>query len=388
MDTTRVLIAGGGVAALEAALALHALAQERVQLTLLAPEPELVYRPAQVAEPFGRSTVRHFGLAELAGEFGAGVIRGALSGVDPQARIAWADDGSLLGYDALVIACGARPGEAVRGALTFAGEGADVRGLLAELQSGSVRRVVFAVPAGAGWPLPAYELALLTAAHLATREARERITLALVTPEPQPLPAFGREPGEAVERLLAEAGIELHTHRTPISFAAGVLRLAPEGSIGADRVVALPRLRGEPITGIPHDGDGFIRTDRHGRVDGLDGVYAAGDVTAFPVKQGGLATQQADAVAEAIAAACGVEIEPAPFTPVLRGMLLTGGEPLIIRNEPIGGAGDRSTVSRQPLWWPPSKIAGRHLAPFLAAHDLEIRPPPDGALAVEHTLTG
>jgi hypothetical protein len=47
-DPFRVVIAGGGVAALEAALALRELTGERVRTTLLSPEPEFVYRPMRV----------------------------------------------------------------------------------------------------------------------------------------------------------------------------------------------------------------------------------------------------------------------------------------------------------------------------------------------------
>src|SRR5205814_1234644 len=82
------------------------------------------------------------------------------------------------------------------------------------------------------------------------------------------------------------------------------------------------------------DGQGFIPTDDHGLVHGLDGVFAAGDITTFPVKQGGLAAQQADAAAEAIAELAGTEVDPEPFRPVLRGMILTGGRPVYARAEP------------------------------------------------------
>ena len=56
----------------------------------------------------------------------------------------------------------------------------------------------------------------------------------------------------------------------------------------------------------------------------MDGVFAAGDATTFPIKQGGLAAQQADAVAEMVACAAGADIRPQPFRPILRGTLLTG----------------------------------------------------------------
>jgi sulfide:quinone oxidoreductase len=117
-------------------------------------------------------------------------------------------------------------------------------------------------------------------------------------------------------------------------------------------------------------------------VRGLDDVFAAGDVTAFPLKQGGLAAQQADAVAETIAGQIGIPIKPQPFAPVLRGLLITEGAPLYLRAEPqrlargtsvaIDATPLRRTTpaasaaSGQPLWWPPAKVAGRYLGPFLA----------------------
>src|SRR5207244_5225616 len=104
----------------------------------------------------------------------------------------------------------------------------------------------------------------------------------------------------------------------------GKLKLEGGENINVDRVVALPELVGEPIPGVPHDEKGFIPVDQHGAVRGLPDVYAAGDGIAYPVKQGGLATQQADAAAEAIAATLGAAIEPKPFRARLRGQLLTG----------------------------------------------------------------
>ena len=106
--------------------------------------------------------------------------------------------------------------------------------------------------------------------------------------------------------------------------------------------------------------DGFIGTDAHGRVAGLEGVFAAGDATSFPVKQGGLAAQQADAVAETIAASVGVDIDPQPFRPILRGVLLTGGPPRYLQADISGRSGDDSTISGEALWWPPDKLAGGH----------------------------
>jgi sulfide:quinone oxidoreductase len=191
-ERRRVVIAGGGVAALETMLALRSIAPEFVQMELLAPEHHFWYRPLAVAEPFGLGRAHRFELATLASEAGATFTPGALAAVDADRRLARTSGGLELPYDALVIACGATPRPSLDRALTFRGP-ADVdrfRGLLAELETPAVTRLAFAVPDGSWWPLPLYELALFTAARLAERRRRE-VELAVVSPEDQPLRLFG-----------------------------------------------------------------------------------------------------------------------------------------------------------------------------------------------------
>jgi len=118
-------------------------------------------------------------------------------------------------------------------------------------------------------------------------------------------------------------------------------------------------------------------------VEGLDDVYAAGDATTFPIKQGGLATQQADVVAQAIAARAGAPVTPEPFRPVLRGLLLTGRTPAYRSTELRGGLGDMSRAEVEPLWWPPSKIAGRYLSPYLARLTATAHPEPGFGIRIE-----
>jgi sulfide:quinone oxidoreductase len=387
---TGVLIAGGGVAALEAALALRALAEDRVSVELLAPEPQFWYRPLAVAEPFDLGEVKRFELPELAAAAGAAFSPGALTGVDARNRLAQTSAGNAIPYDVLLVACGAGPTAAVPGALTFRGP-ADterIRQLLGEIVAGHVGRVAFVVPWGAVWSLPIYELALMTAAYLVERDVH--VELVLVTPEEEPLQLFGRAGSEAVRELLEERAIAVQTGSCPVEFVDGELRLVPEGTLAADRVVALPRLRGPRIDGLPQTVEGFLPVDAHGQVHGLADVFAAGDITSFPVKQGGIATQQADAAAELIAANAGADITPQPFRPVLRGLLLTGRQPRYLRHEITGGAGDASSASPEPLWWPPAKIVGRYLAPFLSAF-AGVESPPEapaasGAVSVDVEL--
>lgn len=362
----RVVIAGGGVAALEAMVALRVLAEERVEMTLLAPDEIFVYRPLAVAEPFGLGRIARFPLRALAAGCGATYEQGALMLVTPDARSIYTSRSRTLEYDALLVAAGARVGEGVEGAVTFGGPD-DLRAvdmLLEDLDKGIVRSVVFAVPTGVGWTLPLYELALLTAERVARAGLDAELTL--VTPEESPLGVFGPEASAKISTLLRERGVVVRSSLHAQAFADGRLGVVEGDPIPADWALTLPRLTGRVIDGIPHDKDGFVPTDGLGRVAGVPSVYAAGDMTAFPIKQGGIAAQQADAAAEAIAAAAGADVVPKPFKPVLRGLLLTGGRPTFLRTEIGRHNEEQSTVNEEPLWWPAGKIAARYLGPYLA----------------------
>lgn len=383
-DRTHVVIAGGGVAGLEALLALHALAGHVVDLTLVAPEPKFLYRPVTVAEAFDRGEARSWPLAELVADRCAGRLhRGSLAEVRAAEHTAVLDSGERIAFDVLVLAVGAVMLESLQSALNFRGR-EDVpalRLLLGELVEGSVRSVAFALPAGHVWPLPLYELALMSAAYLRDRGAR-KAQIHLITPEREPLELFGPETGRAIAPLMQARDIVLHCSSLAAHVEGRAVRLAGGARVAADRVVTLPKLEGPRVLGLPHDARGFIAVDVHGRVRGVSDVFAAGDATAFPLKQGGLAAQQADAAAEQIASDAGVAVDARPFMPVLRGLLLTGGAPLYLRAEPQRlprsssvaiempprwrSRKRASLAAGQPLWWPPAKIAGRHLAPFLA----------------------
>jgi sulfide:quinone oxidoreductase len=223
-------------------------------------------------------------------------------------------------------------------------------------------RIAFIVPPGVTWALPIYEVALMTDRRV--RERGDRAELTIVTPEESPLASFGQAASAAVAELLEARGIEVicgaraHEEDDALILTPGDRRLE------ADRVVSLPEMRGPAIAGLPADEDGFIPVDQHSRVRGAEDVYAAGDGTNFPIKQGGLATQQADAAAADIAHRLGAAGTPEPFHPVLRGQLLTGEASLQMRTDVTGGAGE-GTASLDRLWWPPHKISGRYLAPML-----------------------
>ena len=378
-EPLRVLIAGGGIASLELILALRDQAGDRVDIELLSENRELTYHPLAVAEPFGLGTAHAFDLERIAADTGTRLREGTLTAVVPDAHVAVTGDGDELRYDALVVATGARRRDAVAGALTLRSRAtfADFKTLLHGLGTESEERLVFAVPGGVTWALPLYEMALMTATWL-TGQARKPVAITIATPEDGPLAVFGREVSDRVADLLAERGIELITGVYPTAFADDHLSVRPGDPIPADHAVALPRLAGPALDGLPCDEDGFLPTDPYGRVDRLDGVYAAGDVTAFPVKQGGIATQQADTIAGTIAAAAGADVRAEPFDPVLRGLLLTGQEPSYLRAELAGGRGERaSEYEVESPWWPPAKIVGQHLSHYMARLAADQPPVPD-----------
>jgi sulfide:quinone oxidoreductase len=366
-----VLIAGGGVAGLETLLALRALAADRVDVSILAPELKFLNRAMSAQQPFRVQRLRGLRLEDTAAELGARWHRGTLDRVVHEQHRVVTRDGESLRYDTLVLALGAHPKREWESedVLTYHGrpDGPNYRMLLHQLREGRVQRVAFVKPAGGSWLLPLYDLALMTAADCAAHD-RPEVELSLVTPEEEPLGVFGHRASAAIRAILGEAGVTLQTDSYGKPSSPGRLEITPgHRSLAVDRIVTEPRLVGPSLRGIPSEHEGFIHTDPHGRVRGLDDVFAAGDATTFPVKQGGLAAQQADAVAEAIAAAAGAQIDPQPFRPVLRGTLLTGGPPRYLRTDISGGAGDDSTVSDEALWWPPNKLCGRYLAPYLSS---------------------
>ncbi len=365
----RVVIVGGGVAALEAALALQALAGSRLGVEIVAPEPRFFYRPLAVAQPFALGEPRSYDLGDLAARAGASLTLGTVTAVDVEARVARTAAGSVLEFDYLLVACGTVPKPAVDGAITFRGpaDTEHLSALLADAESGSFGSIAFCLPGGAVWSLPLYELALLTSSWFAERGIRD-VSIMITTPEKAPLELFGQEASDATFRLLKQNEIVLRTQTRASAFRGGELVLASGEVLPVDRVVALPRLEGARIAGLPQTRQGFVPIDLHCQVENLPGIFAAGDVTAFPVKQGGIAAQQADVAAQAIAFAAGVDLVPQPFRPVLRGMLLTGSSPQFMRHD-LSHSDDTPVVSLDELWWPPAKIAGHYLGPLLLALD-------------------
>ncbi len=377
----RVLVAGGGVAALEAILALREIGP-RLEIELLTDADRFRLAAMSVTTPFGADPVPSVSLDRFCAEQRCGRIGDRLAEIWPAQQRALTESGEELPYDALLVCPGARRrpprAELARPeserALVFTGpdQVAAVRRLVRDAHAAD-GELSFEVPPGPCWPLPLYELAMLAAHEL--RSTRARVDF--VTPEMAPLEYLGSAASAEVAELLDGLGVRFRSTRGE----------TPHTSPGPLRVT-LPELDVPEIPGLPQGSSGFIPTDSAMRVPGAGPVWAAGDATWFPVKQGGLAATQADVAAGGIGRLAGLpeaEAAPGTFRPVIRAALMTPDGPHYLRS--AGGAG---RTGRAPLWWPPAKVAGRLLAPYLTRalpeHDGEglADVDPDAERAADH----
>jgi sulfide:quinone oxidoreductase len=372
-DPLRVVIAGGGVAALEALVALQGLVPGRVDVVLVSASDIFIYRPLLVGEPFGLGHPHRYDLAELCAGLGAELVRDSVTAVQPDTHTIQTGSGMDIMYDVLLVALGARPYPAFDNGVTFERElsAEDFDEVLADLVDGMAPRVAVIVPDGVSWSMPAYELALLTSAW-AQRAHPGGSCVTLVTHEATPLEAFGPPVSAQVAELLEAEHVVVRCGVHPDVVTPTALRVGGTW-LEADRIVSLPQLAGPRLPGLPVDVHGFIPCDGHGRVDDVPDVYVAGDCATFPIKQGGLAAQQAVVAVRDIAARTGADVTPDTLEPVLRAILQTRLGPRYLRAE-LADVEQTSTFSSEPLWWPPSKIASRWLGPYLARMDVDTAP--------------
>jgi sulfide:quinone oxidoreductase len=369
-DKLNVVIAGGGVAALETALALADLAPDRTDVTVIAPNSEFVYRPMVVREPFAYGAAHRYPLESIVHDAGATLLCGELGWIDPATRTIHTKADKAIEYDALVLALGATVTKRYPHALTIDDRdlAQTMRGLIQDVEGGYIHKLAFVAPGRMAWPLPLYELALMTAGRAYDMGIELQTTI--ITPEDSPLAIFGSSASSTVAELLARANVEtINSAYAEVPSSREVVINPGDQRLEVDRVIALPELYGPAVRGIPLGENGFIRVDPHCRVPDVERIYAAGDATDFPIKQGGIGSQQADVAAQSIAALAGASGTPERFNPTIHGMLLTNGKPQYLTAHITGGHGFSSEITDTPTSPPPSKIAAKYLAPYLAERE-------------------
>ena len=374
----RVVIAGGGVAALEGALALREFAGPRAEITLVAPNPTFRFRALSVVAPLDGPSGPSAALAQIAHEIDARWVAERVAWIDPRRSQLHTEGGETLGYDALLIAVGARSHPAFRSAITLddARLAAQWRELETAMQQGDVRSVAFVAPSAIGWPLPLYELALLCSRR--AEQLGVDLSVTLATPEEAPLALFGDAVSAGVGRRLQERGILVLTGARSAVPEPGVLAVHPRARrLRVDRILALPQLFGPSLRGLGGRAPGgFIAVDAFGRVKGVPGVFAAGDAIDFPVKHGGLAAVQAETAARMIAAGAGAAVIPRRFSPEIRAVLADGQQSLYLSARITGARGARSEIGDAPSWRPAAKVAAPRLTARMRGSGGAVAGPP------------
>ncbi|MHB8694498.1 MAG: FAD-dependent oxidoreductase [Solirubrobacteraceae bacterium] len=193
------------------------------------------------------------------------------------------------------------------------------------------------------------------------------LAITIVTPERAPLAAFGPAASQAVAERLGEHRIETITGATCEVHTPGTVSIHPSGrELKADQLIALPELFGPSVAGVPlGPAGGFIPIDQYCRVARLDRVFAAGDATAYKIKLGGVAAQQADVAAQSIAALAGAPLTPQRLNIALDALLLGGGPPLRLSAAWSGSVGTSSRVALAAEGERSTKIFARYLTPYL-----------------------
>jgi sulfide:quinone oxidoreductase len=363
----RVVIAGGGVGGLEALLALRDLAGDRVAVTILSPHRQFSLRAQSVHAAFGGPPPSSYDLPDVCVEHDSAYVPDVLVHVAQEEHRVTTGSGRQATYDSLLVAVGARRQAAFSGATTLRGpqDTEAIHGLIQDVEGGYCQSIAFVVPPGVTWPLPLYELALMTAERAYSQSVE--VALTLITPEHEPLGMFGAPASTVVRQVLQESGITVRTATNVADVRSGCVVIREgDAVVRAQRVVAVPILEPPVIRGLPTDAEGFVPVDEHGRVRGASDIWAAGDATSFPLKQAGIAAQQADAAAQSIAARAGAPVVPEPFSPTLRAGLNTGRGVIDLRDTVTGEALESTpTLSRRALWSPPTKVVATYLSSYL-----------------------
>ncbi|MBC7461502.1 MAG: FAD-dependent oxidoreductase [Thermoleophilia bacterium] len=294
----RVVIVGAGVAGVEAALAL-AIAHPTAQVMLIGSTTTLRLPPDLVYVPFGvEPTSVEVPLQRALARFGIVTVLGGLLRVDAVNHVVELADRSL-GYDALVIATGARP--VFDGSLQLRSL-RDARRVGSELAAFAVpaarrRSIVVHAPAASTWSAPAFEFAVLLDAWLRACGTRDAVDVVVTHAGGEPLDQFGPEASDLLQSLARQRRIELLGGRGDEAF----------GGIDSDLVIEFPLTTALAIPGLPAlDANGFQAVAGR-RPDGITAgaidfevapdVYVIGDGNSLPIKTAFAAAWEARALA-------------------------------------------------------------------------------------------
>ncbi len=309
---SRITIIGAGFAALTAVRTLRG-ADADVEITLIAPQPRMVYLPSLIWIPSGLREPEDL-IVPLDNFFRRKKVhyhQGSVTGLKEGGRIVVTDNGEVAN-DGLIIASGGRflkklPG--IEHAITPC-EGIDaavrIRDRLRELDGGTIAIGFAGNPkepsAMRGGPM--FEFLFGIDNQLRREGRRERFRLVFFTPAPKPGARLGEKAVEGLLKEMAKRGIDTHLGHKMKGFTEhGVI--TEGGEFDADLILFMPGMTGNQwfdTTDLPRSPGGLLKADMHCRVEGRERVYVAGDSGSFPgpewmPKQAHMADLQAEAAA-------------------------------------------------------------------------------------------
>lgn len=313
----RVLVLGGGFGGLEGANELRARLPDDDEVVVVAAADRFYMGFAKLWD-LGRLRPLQDGTRPLSAleAKGIGFVNAEVTAIDPANRTVSTTAGELSA-DALLVALGTVPSPSQL-AMVAEGSGHDLYdgqalpAIHAALDSVLKGRVVVAILGGPFKCPPApYEAALLVDERLRARGVRDKVEVALITPQPMTIPAAGPDASRTVAESLGERGIDLLDSRKVVGLDAGPPRVVQlEGDEALDYSVLLavaaeqapPVLAASPLAGP----SGFVEPDRATLRTAFDRVYAVGDCTTVPTATAQLPKAGVFAAAQARVAACNI----------------------------------------------------------------------------------
>jgi len=274
MGLGRVVVVGGGFAALEVALALRKL-DASVPVTVVSDETEVVYRPWLIRVPAGGQQPPIIPFARLLEAAGVEVVARRVAGADLDQRHLVLDSGAAIDYEQLVVATGATadrqrvPG--TRDAIFPCGL-EDAAAFAAGISGGAAHvAIVF------GWerPGPGLEYAAWIVAH------RPGVRVTAIDGDGTMARRFGDKATTWIRTRLERLGAHLITDGTVERIGEGTVHLS-EGAVDADLIAIAAPLRGNAAWLPPNllTDYGMLRVDN--TMAAGPGVFAIGDVVAVP----------------------------------------------------------------------------------------------------------